>query len=588
MSHRTLVWLGFLVVTAALGLVGFKSLCPTARSPDGAAGAEEEPPLVLDGEQKEYLWQIEHHGNVLSRHGFKALAAALEKADGAALDRLLAPDFTGQAPPPEGGVGLHTDVLDVVRHGPDLAPVTLGRTPFVDRLLELRRVFGPAVKAKLALMGLAPATWGDLEGPWQGTGQLRLWGEWEKGKPAEVIAYLRYRVRRPTAAGLDAGGWLSACTITQCQVGKAQRFLLRESAAARGIDPRQFYDNWAHDTAVTMTGGVYACDFNRDGILDLLITDLTGYYLYQGGPGGTFANVTTAMGLPAELDARTHTGFLAAFADLDGDGWVDLILGDQVYRNDHGRRFEDVTYASNLRLPEDCDGVAVADYDRDGLVDVYAVRGGPRKAGSWLTGKTGGRRGNVLFRNRGNWRFEDVTRQTGTDGGQRSTFTAVWLDADDDGWPDLYVPNEFGNGVLYLNQGRPAGGGPVCFAPRELAPGPCDFGTMGAAAGDVDNDGHIDLYAANMYSKAGSRVIGNLRPGSFPEGVMARMRRFVTGSQLHRNLGGRGFEQRGQAWQVNDCGWAYGPALIDLDNDGWLDLHATAGFISRSRSEPDG
>src|SRR5262249_53460885 len=137
-----------------------------------------------------------------------------------------------------------------------------------------------------------------------------------------------------------------------------------------------------------------------------------------------------------------------------------------------------------------------------------------------------------------------------------------------------------------------------------LTDSPCDFGTMGATCGDVNNDGNIDIYCGNMYSKAGSRVIKNVRDGTYPKQIMDKMRTFVRGSQLHLNQGvgsqGTGdrkasgavptptFEQKGQEWQVHDAGWAYGPALIDLDNDGWLDIHATCGFISRSRSEPDG
>jgi enediyne biosynthesis protein E4 len=175
-----------------------------------------------------------------------------------------------------------------------------------------------------------------------------------------------------------------------------------------------------------------------------------------------------------------------------------------------------------------------------------------------------------------------VTSKSGTGGDERSTFTALWFDANNDGKPDLYVPNEFGDGVLYINQGNGT------FRPTSLAKGACDFGTMGATCGDIDNDGNIDLFCGNMYSKAGSRVISNVRPGTYPEDVMARIRSFVKGSELHLNRGGTGFEQKGRDWQVADAGWSYGPALVDLDNDGWLDIYATCGYISRSRTEPDG
>jgi hypothetical protein len=287
------------------------------------------------------------------------------------------------------------------------------------------------------------------------------------------------------------------------------------------------------------------------------------------------------MGISPVLDPAYQSP-PAVFIDIDGDGWEDLIVGPTTYRNEGGKRFTDVTPLCNLRLPPDILGVAVADFDRDGRLDLYAVRQGLGKTDSWLEGKSGKAVGNQLWRNRGHWRFEDVTEKSKAGGGNRSTFSAVWLDANNDGWPDLFVPNEFGNGVLLVNQRDGT------FKEQALTDGPCDFGTMAVAAGDVDNDGHIDLYLANMYSKAGNRVIGNLRPDTYAPEVMARLRTLVSGSQLHRNRGSLQFEQKGKEWQVNDCGWAYGAALVDLDNDGWLDLYATAGFISRSRDKPDG
>ncbi|HZU35768.1 MAG TPA: VCBS repeat-containing protein, partial [Gemmataceae bacterium] len=222
-------------------------------------------------------------------------------------------------------------------------------------------------------------------------------------------------------------------------------------------------------------------------------------------------------------------------------------------------------------------------FDCDGKLDFYVTRPGTGKADSWLSGKAGDRmKQNQLWRNRGHWQFENVTARSGTSGDNRSTFTAAWLDADNDGWPDLYVINEFGNGVLYRNRHDGT------FEAHELFNGPIDFGSMGLIAGDIDNDGNIDLYLGNMYSKAGNRVIGNLKSGIYPDNITAKIRTYVTGSQLWRNRGGLKFEPQGQHFQVNSVGWSYGPALVDLDNDGYLDIYATCGFVSHARNEPDG
>jgi hypothetical protein len=111
---------------------------------------------------------------------------------------------------------------------------------------------------------------------------------------------------------------------------------------------------------------------------------------------------------------------------------------------------------------------------------------------------------------------------------------------------------------------------------------------MGVTCGDIDNDGNIDIYVANMYSKAGNRILGNLRPGLYSKKTLAKFRNYVAGSQLYRNRGGLRFKKLGKEYQVSGIGWAYGAALVDLDNDGWLDLYATCGFISKSRDQLDG
>src|SRR5262249_21133432 len=156
----------------------------------------------------------------------------------------------------------------------------------------------------------------------------------------------------------------------------------REVAAERGIDSGRFHDNWmtkAVKDLVPSSGGVYVCDFDRDGILDLFITDANLYALYKGLPDGKFRDVTEEVGLPRKPATAVSMAIAAAFVDLDGDGWEDLVLGDgRLYRNQGGKRFEEVTQLSNLRFPADAGGIVAADFDRDGRVDLYVTRTGSR------------------------------------------------------------------------------------------------------------------------------------------------------------------------------------------------------------------
>jgi hypothetical protein len=558
---------------------------PDVRSladPPAAVAADALP--ELGEEEKAYLWEIEHHGNLLSKHGFRPLADALNRADAKALAELLSADFIGQLMARPREVRMRNELVDVVRQeDTGQPPELLDRNQFIARLLSYRQPFTLAPKVQLSLQALAPVTRGVLDGPWQGTCICRIWGETRPGEPREVTLSLRYQLPRPTQENLARKGWLRGCTIAQSQVAHSKRWLLRDVTAERGLDVAPLHDNWRVDPkqAWITSGGVYVCDYNRDGIPDLLITDLNRISLYQGLPGGKFADVTNQVGLPRRPAGPHPSAMIAAFADLDGDGWEDVLLGGVLYRNDQGKRFIPVT-STNLRLPVDAMGVAVADYDGDGQIDLYIIRVGQPNPSSWLSGKTGVPEGNLLLRNKGNWQFENVTLFAGVGGGQRSTFSAVWLDANNDGRPDLYVINEFGDGILYLNRGDGR------FREQPLTQQPTDFGSMGVTCGDIDNDGNIDIYTANMYSKAGSRIIGNLRPDTYSEEIMAKIRRFTTGSQLWHNRGGLAFEPLGSSWQVASVGWAFGPALVDLDNDGFLDLYATCGYMSRTRTEPDG
>lgn len=537
--------------------------------------------LLLPEEERSFLWDCEHHGNLLRKHGFAQLETAIQKTDGAAILKALAADFTGKALFNPQEITRDSGSLRVVRQEETGQFQNLSRDQFVEKLLAYRRLFHQTPKVSTALMTLSPTTRNDPNGSWDGNCVLRLFGEVRPGQPAEVVLKLDCRTVQPIEENLAKNGWLRNCTISQTLTGQSDRWLFQEVAARRGIEVDRLNDAWKTNHGHASSGGVFVCDFNRDGILDLFLTDITGLYLYAGTADGKFQRDTRSFSSAHTVSTGEH--LVAAFADLDGDGWDDLIWGNRIFRNDKGV-FRGVGFLSKSMLPEIMVGMAIADYDRDGLLDIYIAGAGKMQTDSWMEGKSGTATSNVLLRNKGNFRFENVTAAAGVGGDRRSTFTALWLDLNNDGWPDLYVPNEFGKGAFFINNGDGK-----TFREQEID-GPGDFGTMGAACGDFDNDGFIDLYAANMYSKAGSRVFSNMNQCRHPydPDQLHTIRQFVAGSQLYRNLGDHRMDPLGKKFQVNAVGWAYGPALADLDNDGFLDIYATAGFISRSRTEPDG
>ena len=592
----SLWWSGLFIALGTSAAVAWYSVRPVEPVPSTILPPSLPTPnqeVVLDEEQRGFLWQVEHYGNELSRgkHGFRDVADALQAGSPEALEALMAPDFKGRLldEPPE--VSIVNDFSKVTRTRAAGKPLkAVDRSEFIAELLRYRQLFAQPPQVKLALMTLAPMDRANVDGTWQGTCQLRMWGEGEAGCPGEVEAYLEYQLPVPTKENLEQDGWLQACSITQALVGTSTSFLMREVARERGLDVDALHDNWKiedleHPPA--SSGGVYLADYNRDGFTDLLVTDIAldyGFALYRGLPEGKFQDVTVDVGLPRLRRAADAAEQAAAFVDLDGDGWQDLLLAGRVFRNKAGTEFVDVTILTNRQtIPRDISAIAVADFDRDGRMDLYLTRPAESEAGAWVNNEGSRSRGNLLWRNLGDWRFEDVTAKSGTRGGNRSVFTALWLDVNNDLFPDLYVIHEFGNGVLLTNNGDGT------FSEDSLVRnGPGDFGSMGATCGDVDNDGNVDLYLAQMYSKAGKRVIGNLREDSYRPEIMGKLRRLVTGSQLYLNRGHRTFDRVGDEKQVAAVGWAYGPALVDLDNDGWLDIHATCGYISRSRTKPDG
>lgn len=540
--------------------------------------------LQMSETERTYIWDLEHAVLVLKKQGFSKLTGAIATFDGNAIQRLFSPQFQARVP----------DEPDEIRADGEFGSVTLQdvtgggsfrkltATEFVDFLRPYRDLFQEPPKVKFGLKKAKPVARDAMDGLWFVNGKIQLLGHAGANQPAEVILKVRFAVDRPHEERLQEPGWIHGCTVHAVHVGRSNRYLFEEVAVDRGLIVNELYDNWKNPQKVFHTGGVYLLDFNRDGCTDILLNDHALDYhfrLYSGSPAGFFNDVTAQTGL-----GSLRGNAPVAVADLNNDGWEDIIVGpNQILANRQGQRFERLPQTVDVTADSHVDSITLADFDGDTFIDIYLSRSTVRDhtSGSWLSGDCPDA-GNRLIRNKGNWEFEDITDSSGAWGGPRSTFTSVCLDANDDGWPDIYVIHEFGNGILLLNQQDGT------FREQLLVPGQTDFGQMGLTCGDLDNNGHIDLYIQQMYSKSGQRIIGNVSEAAYPPEVLTKLRSLVGGSQLYLNSGDMKFQRVGQKLHVNEIGWSWGASLSDFNNDGFLDLYATCGFISRSRDKPDG
>src|SRR6202041_1542415 len=188
---------------------------------------------------------------------------------------------------------------------------------------------------------------------------------------------------------------------------------------------------------------------------------------------------------------------------------------------------------------------------------------------------------NVLMRNQRDGSFRDVTRETGLDkNNTRFSFCCSWGDYDNDGWPDLYVVNDFGRKNLYRNNGNGT------FSDVAPKVGAEDVGAgMSVCWSDLDGDGAEDIYVADMWTAAGERISSqaNFKKDT-PEDVRALYRKHAMGNSLFRNSGAA-FEDRTAAAGVGLGRWSWSSDSFDFDHDGFPDLYIANGMVSGMSQE---
>ena len=331
--------------------------------------------------------------------------------------------------------------------------------------------------------------------------------------------------------------------------------------------------------------GIAVADIDDDGFDDLYICQPSGLpnRLYRNRGDGTFEDVTEAAGV-AVLDNTA----CALFADLNNNGRQDLIVvavdGPLLFLNQGDGRFRFKPDAFRFAQPPQgtFTGAAIADYDRDGLLDVYfclySYYAGIDQyhfPAPYYDAQNGPP--HFLMHNNGDGTFGDATTASGINqNSNRFGFACGWVDYNQDGWPDLYVANDFGRKNLYRNNGN----GTFTDVAREA--GVEDVGAgMSVCWFDYDNDGKPDLYVTDMWSAAGKRVsTQDVFMNDAPEEVRALLRKHAEGNSLFHNQGNGRFSDAGVSAGVQMGRWSWSGDAWDFDHDGYPDLYVVNGMIS--------
>jgi hypothetical protein len=274
------------------------------------------------------------------------------------------------------------------------------------------------------------------------------------------------------------------------------------------------------------------------------------------------------------------SGVAPLLIDHDNDGDDDIFItavGDQILLEnrlvpDGELVFWDVSQELRVAQPAVGFSATAADINADGRPDIYVAsynHYGRITPDSWFQATNG--RPNLLFVSQpdGGYLEQAAAWQVAD---SRWSYAATFADVNEDGRPDLYVANDFGENALYVNSGE-------AFVDEGARRGVLDPGNgMGVSFGDYDNDGRLDLHVTNMSSTAGNRILSRLFPDAEPgENVLVKL---ASGNNLYKNEGGGEYRNVTAEAGGFSSGWAWGGGFIDFDNDGWEDIYTPNGFIS--------
>jgi enediyne biosynthesis protein E4 len=341
-------------------------------------------------------------------------------------------------------------------------------------------------------------------------------------------------------------------------------------------DPRMRGELFQEFQTGSIGTGVAIGDYDGDGRPDIFVVSKTGSCrLFRNLGGWKFEDVTEKAGVGDHGAAALVWKQGATFVDVNNDGLLDIYVcrfnaPNLLYVNQGDGTFKEMAHAYGLDISDSSVMAAFADYDRDGWLDVYITTNILE-----VTGHPGGQRGHLLHNNR-NGTFTDVTERAGIRG-EGQSHAATWWDFDGDGWPDLYVGHDYGVPDQLYHNNRD---GTFSDVIDRVMPH-TSFSSMGADLGDVNNDGRIDFFVADMAATTHATDQHFLADA---RGKTAEPADTDTAApKYHRNAlllnTGRGrFLEAANLAGIAATDWTWSPRFEDLDNDGRLDLFVTNGF----------
>ncbi len=520
--------------------------------------------------------------------------------DVSAVEKVLAPNFSGSSLRPAESRVVRPGPAIEVRHNTFNSDTALGREAFLRELRSALGNYSRILTAEFQGTGI------DAESnPATSPGQLQTRIRYElvaagRGFYREQwVGYWQIAWERSGAGELRVRNWQ---TLGETQSRSTSPGYVDITAAALG-GSASYAAQLLHGTDYWRTvldgacgidiyghNGVSVGDIDGDGFDDLYVCQPGGLpnRLYRNRGDGTFEDITEASGVGVIENTAC-----ALIVDVDNDGRQDLIVvradGPMLFLNQGGGKFRQKADAFQFaNAPQGTfTGAAVADYDRDGWLDIYFClyvyyQGTDqyKYPSPYYDAENGPP--NFMMRNHRDGTFRDVTAETGLNqNNTRYSFCCGWSDFNRDGWPDLYVVNDFGRKNLYRNNGNGT------FADIAPQAGVEDIGAgMSVCWFDYDNDGAEDLYVADMWTAAGERIsMQDAFKKDAPAETRALYHKHAMGNSLFRNVsqnggGASAFKDTTSVAGVGIGRWAWSSDSWDFDHDGFPDLYIVNGMVT--------